>query len=212
MVVEVSLRKLTPSRVALEIEVDSVTVDQAFRDVYRDLSRSARIPGFRKGKAPRELVERTFGEDDIRMRVWKKIAPQAFLDAVQQAGVTPIDLPDFDYTEPQQKQPLTVRASVLVKPEPKLGEYKGLKLKRHVYQPQESDVQEQLERLREGRATYKDTERRDVRKGDLAIVNMSILPEGAEEPVAEEGASMLIGEKRYEPPLDRGDRRLHVDH
>jgi len=123
------LRKLTPSRVALEIALDSQTVDQAFKEVYRELARGAKIPGFRKGKAPREVVERTFGQEDIRQRVWRKLAGRAFMDAVEEVGVIPIDLPNFDYTEPQENQPLTVQATVTIKPEPKLGEYKGIKLR-----------------------------------------------------------------------------------
>ena len=199
---ELSLRKLTPSRVALEIELASETVDQAFRDVYRELAKSAKIPGFRKGKAPREVVARTFGEEDIRQRVWQKLAGQAFMDAVEEAGVIPIDLPSFDYAEPQENQPLTVQATVTVKPEPKLGEYKGIELTKHMGKVEDKDVDEQLERWREGQATYSETDRKEVRKGDVVTADVSILPEGAQEPITRDDTSFLIGEKRHDPPLD----------
>ncbi len=196
------MRKLTPSRVALEIALDSQTVDQAFKEVYRELARGAKIPGFRKGKAPREVVERTFGQEDIRQRVWRKLAGRAFMDAVEEVGVIPIDLPNFDYTEPQENQPLTVQATVTIKPEPKLGEYKGIKLTRHVAKVEDNDVDEELEKLRERRATYAEPERNEVRKGDLVVADISIVPEGSEEPIVQEDVSLLIGQKQHEPPLD----------
>ncbi len=196
------MRKLTPSRVALEIALDSQTVDQAFKEVYRELARGARIPGFRKGKAPREVVERTFGQEDIRQRVWRKLAGRAFMDAVEEVGVTPIDLPEFDYAEPQENQPLTVQATVTIKPEPKLGEYRGIKLTRHVAKVDDQDVDGELEKLRERRATYAEPERKEVRKGDLVVADISIVPEGSEAPVTQEDVSLLIGQKQHEPPLD----------
>jgi len=188
------LRKLTPSRVALEIALDSQTVDQAFKEVYRELARGAKIPGFRKGKAPREVVERTFGQEDIRQRVWRKLAGRAFMDAVEEVGVIPIDLPNFDYTEPQENQPLTVQATVTIKPEPKLGEYKGIKLTRHVAKVEDNDVDEELEKLRERRATYAEPERNEVRKGDLVVADISIVPEGSE------GTSRLLTRRSSERP------------
>lgn len=165
----VSVEQLGPCRKLLRIEVDAAAVDAKFEEVTKEFQRQAQLPGFRPGKAPREMVARVFGkriEDEVRRR----LIPEAFRDAVRQHNFRVVGEPDLEETQFGRGQPLQFVATVETAPEFELPEYKGLPVRREVGIVTEADMERALNLLREQQVRFVDVAR-PVQLGDFVVVN-----------------------------------------
>jgi trigger factor len=109
---------------ALLIELPAERLSRELDTAWRRLSRSASIPGFRPGKAPRAIVQRHVGAATIEREALQTLLPAAYEDAVAEADIQPIDQPDFDIVEMDRGKPLIFRATVPIRPEVELGPYR----------------------------------------------------------------------------------------
>ena len=99
-------------------------LDQAFKKVVKDVS----LPGFRKGRVPRKIFENRFGVESLYQDAVDLVLPKAYNDAIDQTGIFPVDQPQVDIEEIERGKDLVFTCEVTVKPEVKLGEYKGLEV------------------------------------------------------------------------------------
>lgn len=198
--VTVRLNELSATKVQLQVTVDPEHVQRAFRSVYRELSREGRVPGFRPGKVPREVLKRHFGEEAIKAEVIRELAPQAYTAAVQQSGIHPLAQPDLRKMDVQEDGPLTLSARVMVLPRLKPEQYKGLSLRRPVAEITDDDVDEEIKELRENLAGWADADREEVREGDLVTADVTIEAEG-QEPVELEDEEYRVGSEDRTPPI-----------
>ncbi len=166
-----SVEKLENDCVALEIEVDSEQVEKALDRAYRKVVREINIPGFRKGKAPRSVVESRFGKEVLYEEAIDYLIPSAYKEALEIHNLEPIDQPDIDILEFESGKPFRFKATVQLKPEVVLGEYRGVAVTKRIRKVDDHDVDHMLEHLREGQAQLVVAERDTVAEGDYVVID-----------------------------------------
>lgn len=126
---KVTLEKQEKNQVQLEVEVDQKQIDAAMNRVYRKLSQRVNIPGFRKGKAPRQLIERHVGTDYVKSETLDVLIPEAYSSAIEETKIEPIAQPEVEVVSFQPEEGLVFKAKVEVRPEVTLGDLSGLDVK-----------------------------------------------------------------------------------
>ena len=144
-----SVEKLENNKVKLEIEVDAQQFDEAMQKAYLKNRKHITIPGFRKGRAPRQIIERYYGEGIFYEDAINEACPKAYEEAVRESGIEPVDQPTIDIVQIGGGQNLIFTAEVTVKPEVELGQYKGIEINKVEYNVTDQDIDNQLEMIRE---------------------------------------------------------------
>ncbi len=165
----VTVENLAPCKKLLRVELDIAAVDAAFASVTKEYQRHAQLPGFRAGKAPRDMVIKSFGAR-IDEEVKRKLISDAYPKALEQEKIRAAVQPDIEEIQFGRGQTLQFAATVETQPEFELPEYKGLPVKRETVVITDPDVDKALNVLREQRTDYKDVAR-PVAAGDIAVVN-----------------------------------------
>ncbi|QIA27985.1 trigger factor [Thermaerobacter sp. PB12/4term] len=195
-----TVEKIENRRATLTVEVEPETVARALDHAYRHLVQRVQIPGFRKGRAPRFLVERHLGKAALYEEALDHLLPEAYSQAVAETGIEPIDRPQLNIETFSEEQGLRFTAEVEVKPEVDLGDYRSLRVEVPVATVTEEDVQQELERWRELRATLEPAgEDAVAEKGMVAVLDLEgtldgqPIPNGqAEDYTVELGAGRLL--------------------
>lgn len=136
-------------QVTLTIEVEAAEVSKAAERASKRLANRVNIPGFRKGKAPRKIVERHVGTEALMQEAFDLIAPKAFNDALAEQKIEPVTRPDIEIVTLEDGKDLVFKATVTPRPEVKLGEYKGLKVKKAAVEVKDEDVEKQLKNFQD---------------------------------------------------------------
>ena len=165
----VTVESLAPCKKLVRIEVESKDVDAAFDAMLKDFQRQASLPGFRPGKAPRDMIARRY-EKDIQDEVKKKLIPDAYRKAVDEQKLEVVGYPDIEEIQFGRGQALQFAATVETAPEFQLPEYAGLPVKRETTTVTDADVERALTMLRERHITF-GTADRPAAAGDVAVVN-----------------------------------------
>lgn len=165
----VTIEQLAPCKKLLRIEVDAQTVEATFDSVSRDFQRLAVLPGFRPGKAPRELILRRF-EKEIEQEVKEKLISESYKKALEEQKIDTIGAPDIEEIQFGRSQPFVFAVTVETVPEFELPEYKGIPVRREIAFVTEDDVARALELLRQKQATFKPVARAAT-AGDVVVVN-----------------------------------------
>ncbi len=167
-----SVTELPESRVRVDAEVPAEEVERRLQQAARKLGGQMRIPGFRKGKVPPPVVIRRLGREAVFDEALRSSLGEWYVDAIDGSGIAPIGEPDINFAEqiPGQGQPLAFSIEIGVRPEAKLGQYKGLEVGRREPAVNETDVDQEVERLRDRLATL-DTEDRPAQTGDSVVVD-----------------------------------------
>jgi trigger factor len=118
--------KIENSKVKLEIEVASPDVDTALAKAYRKVVKDINLPGFRKGKVPRRILESRFGPEIFHEEALEILVPEAYEAAIEETGLDPINHPDFELVQIEEGKELLFNAVVEILPDVDLGEFRGL--------------------------------------------------------------------------------------
>jgi len=169
--VKTTLERLERSRVSLEIELGPERVEEALERAYRKVVRRVTIPGFRKGKVPRRILELRLGPEVLYDDAIEDLVSTAYAEAIKETAVVPVAPPDVDVLEFEPGKGMRFKAEVDVRPEVKLGEYRGLKGKRPYRPVTEERVDGVLQELREMQAELVESEHDQVREGDYVLVD-----------------------------------------
>jgi len=145
---EARLEKIENSEAYLEIEVDAEALEEGLEKAYRKVVKQVTIPGFRKGKVPREFLEAHFGKEVLYEDAMEFVVPGAYEKAINDLEIEAIAQPEFDIGEIQEGQALIIKVKVAVKPEVKLGKLEGLEVSIPVEKVSEADVDRRLEEMR----------------------------------------------------------------
>ena len=146
---KVNVEKIEKNCATLEIEVEVEQVNKAINKAYHKVAQKVNIPGFRKGKAPKTIVERYAGKEPILEEAAEILVLPNYLDAVRESSIEPVDRPSVEIIELDENKPFLFKATVTVKPEVKLGDYKGMQLEKKEVQVTEEDMEKELKRLQE---------------------------------------------------------------
>jgi trigger factor len=167
-----NVTRLEDNRVRLDVEVPPDAVRQGVEAKVRELGRKVRVPGFRPGKAPRRVIENHLGRDYIYMEALQEELPGWYSQAVVETDLRPIDRPEIHFDEPlDEKEGFKFSATVAVRPEATLSEYRGLEVPKREVEVADEQVDEQLEQMRSQFATLAAIEDRPVQEGDFVIID-----------------------------------------
>jgi trigger factor len=169
--VKTSVTELPESRVRVDAEVPADEVERRVQQAARQLGRQLRIPGFRKGKVPPPVVIRRLGREAVLDEALRSALGSWYVDAIDRAGIFPVGEPQLDVGDlPGEGEPLAFSIEIGVRPEAKLGDYRGLEVGRREPQVDEAAVQEELDGLRERVATL-ETAERPAATGDHVVID-----------------------------------------
>ena len=172
----VTVESLAPCKKLMRVEIEAQKVDEAFESVMKDFRREASLPGFRPGKAPREMVLRKY-EKEILDETKRKLISEAYRKAVEEQKLDVLGQPDIEEIQFNRGQPLQFAATIETAPEFELPDYKGLLIQRELRSVTDADVERALNLLREQRVTFNKVERA-LQSGDIAVVNYTGTCEG----------------------------------
>ncbi|MCA1809159.1 MAG: trigger factor, partial [Lentisphaerae bacterium] len=173
---KVSVEKKGPCRKVMTVKLPVERVQTEYDQVVQTASRVARIPGFRKGRAPISLVESHYAKA-IRDDVQERLVSGSLQEALKQAELDPVRMLELD-AELKKGEPLVYRLTVDVAPDFKLPRYKGLSLKEQKLDVTDEMVESSLQRMLEGYATYTPVESQPIKPGDLAQIDFEAFFEG----------------------------------
>ncbi len=187
----------------LTFEVDTDEFDKALDQAFKKVVKDVQVPGFRKGKVPRNIFEKRFGVEALYQDAVDIVLPDAYMKAVEEAGITPVDRPDVDIEQIEKGKPLVFTAEVTVKPEVTLGEYKGLEVEEKDTTVTDEDVEEELKSLQEKQAELVVKEEGTIEEGDTAVIDFEGFVDGeAFEGGAAENHSLEIGSGQFIPGFE----------
>ena len=160
----------------MRVEIETKQVDETFASVTKDYQRHAALPGFRPGKAPRDMVLRKY-EKDIEAEVKKKLIGDSYRKAIDEKKIDVIGYPDIEEIQFARGQALQFAATIETAPEIQLPEYKGLAIKREDKSVTDADVESAINLLRDRQTNFKKVERA-LQQGDIAVVNYTGTSDG----------------------------------
>ncbi|HLS65761.1 MAG TPA: trigger factor [Pseudogracilibacillus sp.] len=174
-------------------------LDQAFKKVVKDVS----LPGFRKGRIPRNIFEKRFGVEALYQDALDVILPPAYTEAVEQTGIFPVDQPSVDIEEIERGKELVFTCEVTVKPEVTLGEYKGIEVEEEKVEVTDEDVEQEIEALRQSQAELVIKEEGTVEEGNTVVIDFEGFLDGeAFEGGKGENHSLEIGSGQFIPGFE----------
>ena len=177
---KVSAEKIENQQVVLTIEVVAAELDKAEERACKRLANQVSIPGFRKGKAPRAIVERHVGKDSVLQEAFDLLAPKALSDAMEEQKIENIVArPEIDIQTLEDGKDVVFKATVVPRPEVKLGDYKGLKIEKDAVNVPDEDVQKQLEHMADHQAKMVEApEGAAVENGDFTTLDFKGFVDG----------------------------------
>lgn len=187
----------------LTVEVDAETFKTALDDAFKKVVKQVSIPGFRKGKVPRGLFEQRFGVEALYQDALDILLPVEYPKAVEEAGIEPVDRPEIDVEKIEKGESLIFTAKVTVKPEVKLGDYKGLGIEKDDTAVTDEDVQNELKSLQERQAELVVKEEGAVENGDTVVLDFEGFVDGeAFEGGKAENYSLEVGSGSFIPGFE----------
>jgi trigger factor len=160
----------------VRVEVESQKVDETFESITKDFRKHAALPGFRPGKAPRDMVLRKY-EKDIEDEVKKKLISDSYREAMKEQKLAVLGYPDIEEIQFGRGQALQFAATIETAPEFELPEYKGIPAKREIRSVTDADMERALDALRQQQLDYKTVER-PAQAGDIVVVNYTGTSDG----------------------------------
>ncbi|GIN71099.1 trigger factor [Bacillus sp. J14TS2] len=170
--------KLEGNKGVLTVEVDVKTVNEGLDQAFKKVSKDINIPGFRKGKVPRPLFEKRFGVESLFQDALDFILPESYAKAVEEAEIEPVDRPEIDIEQMEKGKELIFTATVTVKPEVKLGEYKGLEAEILDDTVSDDDVEAEVKTLQERQAELVVKEDGAASDGDTVVIDFEGFVDG----------------------------------
>ena len=201
--VKTDTEELENSRVRVSVEVDSQALETQLATAAGQIGRDMRVPGFRKGKVPPQVVLQQVGREAVMDEAVRSGLPEWYEAAVQSAGLAVVGSPDLNLSDlPEKGSPLTFSFEVAVRPEAKLGDYKGVEAPRREPEVSEEDVEAEIGRLRESLASLETVEKA-AEDGDYVVIDFVGTVDGEEfEGGDARGFVLELGSSRLVPGFE----------
>lgn len=175
----VQVEKLENNTIKLTVEVSAEELEKALQDVYNRQKKSISLPGFRKGKVPRAMVEKMYGAAVFYEDAANQLIPTAYYEAVQECGEEIVSNPTIDITQIEKGKPFIFTAEVAVKPDFELGTYKGVEVTKIDTAVPEEEITVAVDRDREKNAREVVVTDRPIESGDVAVIDFEGFVDGA---------------------------------
>ena len=198
-----TIEKLSSNKVKLHFVVEPELFETGMQAAYKKNVGKINVPGFRRGKAPRKVVEMMYGENIFYEDAIDEIFPKVYSEAVKEHNITPVDRPEFNLEQIGSGKELIFDIEVFVKPDVELGQYKGVEVVRHTTEVTDDDVNAEIERARERVSRYVDVTDRPVKMDDQVTLNYAGFCEGEQfEGGTAEGYKLVIGSGSFIPGFE----------
>ncbi len=200
---KVKVENVEKNVVQLEIEVDAAKFEEGMQQSYLKNVKKFNVPGFRKGKAPRNIIERYYGEQALYDDAINIVCSEAYDNAIEENNIHPVDRPEIDIVQIGNKENLIFTAKVTVKPEVELGAYMGVEVKKAEANVTDEDVENEFNKVVEKNARLVSVTDRPIQSGDTAVIDF----EGFIDSVPFEGGkgedySLVIGSGTFIPGFE----------
>lgn len=187
----------------LTFEVDAEKFNEGLDAAFKKVVQKVSVPGFRKGKMPRAMFEKRFGVESLYQDAIDILLPEAYTKAIDEAGIEPVDRPEIDVEQVEQGKSLIFKATVTVKPEVKLGEYKGLEVEKVDTEVTAEDVEAELKSLQERHAELVVKENEKAVDGDTVVMDFEGFVDGeAFEGGQADNYSLVLGSGQFIPGFE----------
>lgn len=167
----VKMENMENSRVKLTVDIDAEALEKAIEEAYRKNVKKINLPGFRKGKAPRQLIEMNYGPDVFLEDAIEILLPRLYQEALQEVEIQPVDQPDADIEKIARGEGATFTYTVDVYPKLELGNYKGIEVERENVQISDQDVENVLKQEQQRNSELVVAERTTVENGDFCVMD-----------------------------------------
>ena len=199
----VQVEKLEKNMAKLTVEIPAENVEKAIQGAYNKMKKSINVPGFRKGKAPRQLIEKMYGKEVFYNDAIDAMLPSAYSDAVEECGEEIVSHPQIDVVQIESGKPFVFTATVAVKPAVELGEYKGIQVEKAPIEVKDEEIEAQITKEREANSRTVTVDDRAVAQGDIVTLDF----EGFVDGVAFEGGKgenydLTIGSNTFIPGFE----------
>nr|WP_304217650.1 trigger factor [Fredinandcohnia onubensis] len=195
--------KLEGNQGVLTVEVDAETFNQGLDEAFKKVVKQVNVPGFRKGKMPRGMFEKRFGVESLYQDALDILLPDAYENAIKETGIEPVDRPEVDVEQIEKGKNLIFTAKVTVKPEVKLGDYKGLEVEKLEDTVTDEEVDAEIKQLQERNAELVVKEEGTVENGDTVVIDFEGFVDGeAFEGGKAENYSLEIGSGSFIPGFE----------
>ena len=168
---QTTTERLDKDRVKLRVEVDDKALRPALDAVYRRWAEQIKVPGFRKGKVPRQLIDARVGPEVLREEALRDALPDLYRDALEAESLEAIAAPEIEVIEFETDKPIVFEATVDLRPEFELPDYSSLEVEAPPSEVTDEDLNEQLDRLRDRFAELEPTAR-EARRGDHVLIDL----------------------------------------
>ena len=200
----------SPTRKVMTIEIPVEEVREVTDRTVRSLARQVRLPGFRPGKVPPEIVRRRFAEQ-VRGEAAESLIEHGVSDVVQEKGFRPIGTPKVEDVKFEEGAPFTFKLDMEIRPKVEPKDYRGLKVPTDPVEPKPEEVDAVLERIRDTHAAYEAVEGRPAGEGDFALVDLhGTFPAGDGKDFKDEKVLVEVGGEGTMPELTANLRNAEV--
>ena len=196
----------------LSFEVEAEKFDEAMKKVYEKSAKYFNIPGFRKGKAPMAIVEKHYGPEIFYEDAFNELVPEIYEKELKENNIEAVSRPDLDVTQIGKGQDLKFTAVVQIKPEVKLGKYKGIQVKKIEYNVSDEDIEHELMHMAERNARIVNVEDRPVENKDITVIDFEGSVDGVKfEGGKAEGHELEIGSNTFIPGFEEQIIGMKID-
>ena len=198
-----TFEKLSSNKVKLGFTVDAAKFDEAIRKAYQKDVKNITIPGFRKGKAPMQVIENHYGAGVFYEDAFEILFPEVYQAALTEHGVTPVDRPELNMEQIEKGKDLIFSVEVFVTPDVELGQYKNLGIEKKVDEVTEDDVKAEIERARDRAARYIDVTDRPAKLDDQVNIDYAgFVGEEQFEGGTAQGHDLVLGSGQFIPGFE----------
>ena len=191
------------NEVKLTFNIEAEKFEEAIKKVYSKTAKYFNIPGFRKGKAPMQLVERQYGSAIFYEDAFNELVPDIYDEAIKENNIEAVSRPNIDIVQMEKGKELIFTATVETKPEVKLGKYKGIEIKKIEYNTTDKDIEHELGHMAERNARLVTIEDRPVEKGDITTIDFEGSIDGVKfEGGTAENQELEIGSNTFIPGFE----------
>jgi trigger factor len=169
--VKVEIKKQKENEMNFKIEIDKSKVNEKLNKVYNDVSYQVKIPGFRKGRIPKNILNLHLGKGYFYDKTTEELIPECYLEAIKKIEIKPINQPEIKVIQIEEDKPLIFEATVQVMPEVKLGSFDKISVKKEDIKVTKTDLNNEIKRIQESLAQLKVVKDRKAKEGDFLVVD-----------------------------------------
>ena len=200
-----------PNEVKLEITIEAEKFDNSIKKVYFKNAKYFNIPGFRKGKAPQNIVEKYYGKEIFYEDAFNDIASDEYENALKESKLEVVSKPQIDIITMEKGQDLVFTATVQIKPDVELGKYKGIEIEKIEYTVKDSDIEDNLKQMQEKNARVISIET-PVENGNIVVIDFEGFIDGVPfDGGKSENHSLEIGSGRFIPGFEEQIIGMKID-